>query len=187
MAGISMKITYQFRKNIASKISRMPMQFFDRQTHGEILSRVTNDVDLVGNTLSQSLTQIISAVVTVLGVLVMMLTINWLMTAAVLLMVPLSTGLIAFVVKRSQKYFSRQQKILGQLNGHVEEMYSGHVVMKAFNGEAESIKTFSKLNTSLQETAWKSQFMTGMMHPIMNFIGYIGYVAICFLCGGLVI
>jgi ATP-binding cassette subfamily B protein len=182
-----MKITYQFRKNIASKISRMPMQFFDRQTHGEILSRVTNDVDLVGNTLSQSLTQIISAVVTVLGVLVMMLTINWLMTAAVLLMVPLSTGLIAFVVKRSQKYFSRQQKILGQLNGHVEEMYSGHVVMKAFNGEAESIKTFSKLNTSLHETAWKSQFMSGMMHPIMNFIGNIGYVAICILGGWLVI
>ena len=187
MAGISMKITYQFRKNIASKISRMPMQYFDRQTHGEILSRVTNDVDLVGNTLSQSLTQIISAVVTVLGVLVMMLTINWLMTAAVLLMVPLSTGLIAFVVKRSQKYFSRQQKILGQLNGHVEEMYSGHVVMKAFNGEAESIKTFSKLNTSLHETAWKSQFMSGMMHPIMNFIGNIGYVAICILGGWLVI
>ncbi|MDW7658462.1 MAG: ABC transporter ATP-binding protein [Bacillota bacterium] len=187
MAGVAMKVSYQFRKDIATKINRLPLGHFDRQSHGEVLSRVTNDVDTVGQTLNQSLGQLISSVATLIGVLVMMLTISWVMTLAALLIVPVSTVLISFVVKRSHKYFSQQQAVLGQVNGHVEEMYGGHVVMKAYSGEAASIGKFSRLNKELYGSAWKSQFLSGMMMPIMQFIGNIGYVVICILGGWLAI
>jgi ATP-binding cassette subfamily B multidrug efflux pump len=183
MAGISTNIAYRFRRDIAAKINRMPFRYFDSTSHGEVLSRLTNDVDTVNQTLSQSLSQIITSVVTVVGVLVMMLTIDWQMTLAALLIVPVSMGFIALVVSQSQKYFKRQQDYLGHVNGHVEEMYGGHLVMKAFNGEAESVERFDALNDTLYNSAWKSQFLSLLMFPIMNFIGNLGYVAICILGG----
>ena len=181
MANISTNIAYRFRKDIADKINRMPFKYFDSTSHGEVLSRLTNDVDTLNQTLSQSLSQIITSVVTVVGVLIMMLTISWQMTLAALLIVPLSMGIIALVITQSQKYFKRQQDYLGHVNGHVEEMYGGHVVMKAFNGEAESVQRFDGLNNVLYDSAWKSQFLSLLMFPIMNFIGNLGYVAICIL------
>lgn len=187
MAGVSMKISYQFRKDIAAKINRLPLGYFDRQSHGEVLSRVTNDVDTVGQTLNQSLGQLIASITMLIGVLVMMLTISWVMTLAALLIVPVSTGLISFVVKRSHHYFKQQQAVLGQVNGHVEEMYGGHVVMKAYSGEKASVSKFSSLNKKLYGSAWKSQFLSGMMQPIMQFVGNIGYVVVCILGGWLAI
>ncbi len=187
LSGLSMKITYQFRESIARKINRLPIGYFDRHAHGDILSRVTNDVDLVGNTLNQGLSSITTSITTLLGVLVMMLTINWMMTLATVMIIPISTVLITFVIRRSQKYFREQQEVLGQTNGHVEEMYGGHIVMKAFNGEAASIETFDRLNQRLHQSAWKSQFMSGMMQPIMHFVSNIGYVAISILGGWLAI
>jgi ATP-binding cassette subfamily B protein len=181
MAGISTNVAYRFRRDLAAKINRMPFKYFDSTSQGEVLSRLTNDVDTVNQTLSQSLSQIITSVVTVVGVLVMMLTISWQMTLAALLIVPLSMGVIALVVSQSQKYFTRQQDYLGHVNGHVEEMYGGHLVMKAFNGEAESVERFDGLNATLYDSAWKSQFLSALMFPIMNFIGNLGYVAICVL------
>ena len=183
MANISTDITYRFRKDIADKVNRMPFKYFDDTSQGEVLSRLTNDVDTVNQTLSQSLSQIITSVVTVIGVLIMMLTISWQMTLAALLIVPLSMGVIAVVIGQSQKYFKRQQDYLGHVNGHVEEMFGGHVVMKAFNGEAESVERFDGLNTTLYDSAWKSQFLSGLMFPIMGFIGNLGYVVICILGG----
>ncbi len=187
MADVSMNITYRFRKDIAQKINCMPLKYFDGTNHGEILSRITNDVDTVSQTLNQSLTQIITSVTTVVGVLVMMLTISWQMTLVALGMLPISFGIIALIVNVSQVYFKRQQDYLGHINGHVEEMYGGHVVMKAFNGEAKSVEQFDQINNTLFDSAWKSQFLSGLMFPIMNFVGNLGYVAICILGGYLVI
>jgi ATP-binding cassette subfamily B protein len=187
MAGISMNVTYRFRRDIAEKINRMPLRYFDGANHGEILSRVTNDVDTVSQTLSQSLTQIITSLTAVIGVLVMMFTINWMMTLAALLIVPLSMVVIGLVVSRSQKYFKQQQDYLGHVNGHVEEMFGGHIVMKAFNGEARSIAKFDSFNETLYDSAWKSQFLSGLMFPVMNIIGNLGYVAVCILGGWLAI
>jgi ATP-binding cassette subfamily B multidrug efflux pump len=183
MSRISMDITYRFRRDIADKINRMPFKYFDSTSQGEVLSRLTNDVDTVNQTLNQSLSQIITSVVTVVGVLVMMLTISWQMTLVALLIVPLSMGIIALVVSQSQKYFKRQQDFLGHVNGHVEEMFGGHLVMKAFNGEAESVERFEGLNDTLYDSAWKSQFLSGLMFPIMGFVGNLGYVGICILGG----
>jgi ATP-binding cassette subfamily B multidrug efflux pump len=183
MSGISTDITYRFRKDIADKINRMPFKYFDSTSQGEVLSRITNDVDTVNQTLNQSLSQIITSVVTLVGVLVMMLTISWQMTLVALLIVPLSMGIITLVVSQSQKYFKRQQDYLGHVNGHVEEMFGGHLVMKAFNGEAESVERFGGLNDTLYVAAWKSQFLSGLMFPIMNVVGNLGYVAICILGG----
>ncbi len=183
MSRISMDITYRFRKNIADKINRMPFKYFDSISQGEVLSRLTNDVDTVNQTLNQSLSQIITSVVTVVGVLVMMLTISWQMTLVALLIVPLAMGVIAIVVGQSQKYFKQQQDYLGHVNGHVEEMFGGHLVMKAFNGEAESVERFDGLNNTLYGAAWKSQFLSGLMFPIMGFVGNLGYVGICILGG----
>jgi ATP-binding cassette subfamily B multidrug efflux pump len=183
MSRISMDITYRFRKDIADKINRMPFKYFDSTSQGEVLSRITNDVDTVSQTLNQSLSQIITSVVTVVGVLVMMLTISWQMTLVALLIVPLSMGIIGLVISQSQKYFKRQQDFLGHVNGHVEEMFGGHVVMKAFNGEAESVQRFTGLNNILYDSAWKSQFLSGLMFPIMGFVGNLGYVGICILGG----
>jgi ATP-binding cassette subfamily B protein len=187
MSGISMNITYRFRKDISHKINRMPLRYFDGTNHGEVLSRVTNDVDTVSQTLNQSLSQIVTSVTTVLGVLIMMFTISWQMTLVALVMVPVSFGIITLVVNRSQKYFKQQQDYLGHLNGHIEEMYGGHVVMKAFNGEQASVAQFDQINTTLFGSAWKSQFLSGLMFPVINFVGNLGYVAICILGGYLAI
>jgi len=183
MARISTDIAYRFRKDIADKVNRMPFKYFDTTSQGEVLSRLTNDVDTVNQTLSQSLSQIITSTVTVVGVLVMMLTISWQMTLVALLIVPFSMGIIALVVSQSQKYFVRQQDFLGHVNGHVEEMYGAHIVMKAFNGEAESVERFEGLNDTLYDSAWKSQFLSGLMFPIMGFVGNLGYVGIAVLGG----
>jgi ATP-binding cassette subfamily B protein len=185
VTGISMKMTYRFREEISQKINRLPLRYFDRTSYGDVLSRVTNDVDTVSQTLNQSLTQMISSIISMLGILVMMFSINWLMTLVALLIVPISAVFISFVVKRSQKYFKQQQDYLGLVNGHVEEMFSGHIVVKAFNGEARSVEKFDKLNGTLYNSAWKSQFLSGLMMPVMNFIGNLGYVAVAILGGWL--
>ncbi len=187
MSSVSMKVSYGFRRDISEKINRMPLRYFDGTNHGEVLSRVTNDVDTLSQTLNQSMTQIITSVTTVIGVLIMMFSISWIMTLVALLILPISMVLIMFVVKRSQKYFKEQQNYLGHLNGHVEEMYGGHIVMKAFNGEEKSVEKFDGLNKTLYGVAWKSQFLSGMMMPIMSFIGNIGYVAVCVLGGWLAV
>ncbi len=185
MTGVTMKVTYNLRKNISEKMNRLPLGYFDRVNQGEVLSRVTNDVDTVSQTLSQSLSQIITSVTSLLGALVMMLTISWLMTGATLLILPISMFLLTFVMKRSQKHFRQQQAYLGEVNGHVEEMYGGHTVIKVFNGEQRSMETFEVSNGKLKDSAWKSQFLSGLMMPIMNFVGNIGYVAVCVLGGWL--
>jgi ATP-binding cassette, subfamily B, multidrug efflux pump len=187
MSGVSMNITYRFRKDISQKINHMPLRYFDGTNHGEILSRVTNDVDTVSQTLNQSLTQIITSVTTLIGVLVMMLTISWQMTLVAVAMLPLSFVIIAAIVSVSQVFFKRQQDYLGHVNGHVEEMYGSHVVMKAFNGEEKSVEQFDGLNNTLYDSAWKSQFLSGLMFPITNFVGNLGYVAICILGGYLAV
>jgi ATP-binding cassette subfamily B multidrug efflux pump len=187
MSSVAMNITYRFRKDIAEKINRMPLRYFDGTSHGEVLSRITNDVDTVSQTLNQSLTQIITSVATVVGVLVMMFTISWQMTLVALAILPLSTGIIGLIVSKSQVFFKRQQDYLGHINGHVEEMYGGHVVMKAFNGEAKSVEQFDQINGILFDSAWKSQFLTGLLFPIMNFVGNLGYVVICILGGYLAV
>ncbi len=183
MSGVSMKVSYNLRREISQKINRMPLKYFDKTNHGEVLSRVTNDVDTISQTLNQSMTQIITSVTTVIGVLAMMFSISWIMTLVALCIIPVSMVLIMFVIKRSQKYFKEQQDYLGHVNGHVEEMYGGHMIMKAFNGEEKSVEEFDKLNSRLYSSAWKSQFLTGMMMPIMSIVGNIGYVAVCVLGG----
>ena len=187
MARVSTNIAYRFRKDIAEKINRMKLKYFDKITHGEVLSRITNDVDTINQTLSQSLSQIITSAITVVGVLVMMFTISWMMTLVALVIIPLSGGIVAFIVKKSQKHFDQQQEYLGHVNSHVEEMYGGHVVMKAFNGEKKSQEQFEKYNSTLHKSAWKSQFFSGLMMPIMTFVGNLGYVGIAIMGGWLAI
>ena len=187
MSGIAVDITYRFRKDIAKKINRMPFKYFDNTSQGEVLSRITNDVDTVNQTLNQSLSQIITSVVSVVGVLVMMLTISWKMTLVALTIIPLSAGVVMLIVRQSQKYFTQQQEYLGHVNGHVEEMFGGHLVMKAFNGEANSVEKFEGFNDTLYSSAWKSQFLSGLMMPIMRFVGNLGYVGISILGGYLAI
>ncbi|HOO74726.1 MAG TPA: ABC transporter ATP-binding protein [Tepiditoga sp.] len=185
MSGVSMKVSYNFRRKISEKINRLPLRYFDKNSTGDVLSRVTNDVDTVSQTLNQSLTQIITSITTVIGVLVMMFSISWQMTIAALCILPVSMGLIMFIIKHSQKYFKQQQESLGEINGHIEEMYGGHMVMKAFNGEEKSIDKFQNVNDKLYKSAWKSQFLSGMMQPVMAFVGNIGYVVISVLGGWL--
>lgn len=187
MTGISQKMTYRLRKEISQKINRMPMNYFDTKTHGEVLSRVTNDIDTLGQSLNQSATQMITSVTTLIGVLVMMLSISPLMTVVALLILPVSVGLISVIMKRSQKYFRGQQEYLGHVNGQVEEVYGGHNIVKAFNKEKDVITEFNDMNNKLYESAWKSQFISGMMMPIMQFVGNLGYVAVAILGGYLVI
>jgi ATP-binding cassette subfamily B multidrug efflux pump len=187
MSGIAMKMTYQFRKNIAEKISRMPLKYFDTKTHGEILSRVTNDVDTVSNTLSQNLSQIVTSVTTIIGIMVMMIWISWQMTLTILLILPLSLLLVQFIIKRSQKYFKKNQAYLGHVNGHIEEMFTGHNVMRAYNGEEKSIKQFNVLNEELYDAGWKSQFLSTAMMPVMTFVGNLGYIAVSILGGYLAV
>ena len=187
MTGISQKTTYRLRKDITEKVNRMPMDYFDTKPVGEVLSRVTNDVDTLGQSLNQSATQLITSVTTLIGVLVMMLSISPLMTVVALLILPISVGLISFVMKHSQKYFSGQQEYLGNVNGQVEEVYSGHNVIKAFNKEDDVIREFDRTNDKLYESAWKSQFFSGMMMPVMQFVGNLGYVGVAILGGFLAI
>lgn len=187
MNGVANKVSYRLRKEISIKINKLPMKFFDKKTHGEILSCVTNDVDTLSQNLSQSLSQIVTSVITLIGILIMMLSINVTMTIAALLIIPLSLCIIGFIVKKSQKHFVKQQEYLGTLNGTVEEVYSGHDVVKVFNGEEKAIKEFNECNEKLYETGWKSQFLSGIMHPIMNFVGNLGYVVVSILGGYLTI
>ena len=187
MSGISQKISYEMRNQISEKINRMPMKYFDTKTHGEILSRITNDVDTLGMSLNQSLTQLITSVTTMVGVLIMMLSISWIMTLASLVIIPLSMFAVRKVVGRSQKYFKKQQRYLGHVNGLVEENYGGHQIVRVFNKEEEVTEEFNKLNDELYDSAWRSQFLSGMMQPLMAFIGNLGYVMVSILGGWLAI
>ena len=187
MTQVTQTVTFRMRQQLSEKINRLPLSYFDKQTYGEVLSRITNDVDTISQTLNQSLSQIVTSTVTVLGILVMMFSISWQMSLVALLVLPLAGGVITLIAKSSQKQFLRQQTQLGELNGHIEEMYGGHQVMRVFNGQKKSIAKFSKINNRLQESAWKAQFFSGLIHPIMNFIGNIGYVAMTILGGWLAI
>lgn len=178
MTGISQKLCYRFRKEISMKIHRMPFRYFESRTVGEVLSRITNDVDTLGQSLNQSITQLITSVTTIIGILIMMLSISPVMTLIALVILPVSGMLIGIVVKFSQKYFVAQQTYLGKVNGQVEEVYGGHNIVKAFNREEQALKEFNENNEALYQSAWKSQFLSGMMHPIMMFVGNLGYVAV---------
>ena len=187
MTGVSMQVTYNLRKEIDQKISRLPLKYYDTTTHGEVLSRITNDVDLISQSLNQSISQLITSVATVIGVLVMMLSINVLMTVAAILTVSMSFGLIGAIVGASQKLFRAQQTSLGHMNGHVEEMYGGHAIVQAFNRQDDSIQRFHQINDTLWDSAWKSQFFTSIMMPMMQFVGNLGYVIVCILGGYLAV
>jgi ATP-binding cassette subfamily B multidrug efflux pump len=184
MVGVAQNTVYKMRSDINEKLARLPLRFFDGRTHGEILSRVTNDIDTISNTLGQSLTQLVTAVVTLIGIIVMMLTISPLMTVLIcFIIIPLSLVVVKSVTSRSQKYFARFQKVLGELNGHVEEMYTGHQIIKAFGREGRSIREFDQVNEELYDAGWKAQFMSGIMMPLMILINNMGYVVICVLGG----
>ncbi|WP_330683240.1 ABC transporter ATP-binding protein [Peptacetobacter sp.] len=187
MSGISQKISYEMRNQISEKINRMPMKYFDTKTHGEILSRITNDVDTLGMSLNQSITQLITSITTMVGIVIMMFSISWIMTLAILVIIPLSVFAVRKVVGKSQKYFKNQQVFLGNLNGIVEENYGGHQIVKVFNKEKESIEEFNKVNDKLYDSSWKAQFLSGIMQPLMAFIGNLGYVMVSILGGWLVI
>jgi ATP-binding cassette, subfamily B, multidrug efflux pump len=187
MSGVTMQVTYNLRKEIDQKISRLPLKYYDTTTHGEVLSRITNDVDLISQSLNQSISQLITSVATVIGVLVMMLSINVLMTVAAILAVSMSFGLIGTIIRTSQKMFRAQQESLGKMNGHVEEMYGGHAIVQAFNRQDDSIERFHLINETLCDSAWKSQFFTSIMQPMMQFVGNVGYVIVCILGGYLAV
>ena len=178
MTGVTQKVCYRMRKDISEKINRMPMSYFESRTYGEVLSRITNDVDTLGQSLNQSITQIITSVATMVGVLVMMLRISPLMTLIAVVILPISVTLISLVVKKSQKYFKQQQEYLGHINGQVEETYAGHTVIQAYNKEKDMVQQFQETNDTLYHSAWKSQFLSGLMQPIMMFVGNLGYVAV---------
>ena len=180
---ISQRVAYDLRTSISQKMDRMPLSYFDKHTSGDILSRVTNDIDTIAQSLNQSMSQVITSTVTVIGIFIMMLTISPVMTLIAVCVLPVSMVLIGLVMKRSQKYFARQQAALGDVNGHIEEMYGGHNVVKAFNGEAASVEQFNEYNDNLYESAWKSQFFSGLMQPITGFVGNVGYAAVCLLGG----
>lgn len=187
MSGISNDISFKLRNKLSEKINRIPMKYFDSKTHGEVLSIVTNDIDTLSQCLNQSITTIITSVATIIGIIIMMVSINIPMTIAAMLIVPLCMLIVSRVVKKSQKYFALQQEYLGHINGHVEEIYGGHDVVKAFNGEEKAIKEFKTINKTLYNSAWKSQFLSTAMHPIMQFVGNLGYVVISILGGYMVI
>jgi len=187
MSDITQKISYKLRKQLSEKMNKIPLKYFEERTNGEVLSIITNDIDTLSNNLSQSLSQVISSIVTLIGIIVMMISISWILTGASLLILPISLILIMIVVKHSQKYFVTQQEYLAEVNSQVEEIYSGHTIVKTFNKEEDAKKTFEGANETLYNSAWKSQFLSGMMHPIMNFIGNLGYVTISILGGYLTI
>ncbi|WP_066287806.1 ABC transporter ATP-binding protein [Bacillus sp. FJAT-29937] len=187
MTGVSMKVTKQLRTDINEKIHKLPFNYFDKITHGEVLSRITNDVDTISQTLNQSLTQIITSITSLIGITIMMLTISWQMTLAAICILPLTMISVVGIIKKSQVHFKNQQKYLGHVNGHVEEMFSSHEIVKAFNGEKDSEKTFDEHNEALYKSAWKANFLSGLMMPIAMFIGNIIYVVICILGGYLTV
>ncbi len=187
MTDVSVRLTYQLRRDMMTKIQRMPFRYFDGIPHGEVLSRLTNDVDTLNQTLNQSLMQIVTSLVSVVGMVVMMLTISWQMTLVALLIVPLSSGVVTLVIRHSQKYFARQQAYLGNVNGHVEETFGGHVIVKAFNGEEKSLRKFDRYNEALYGVAWKAQFLSGILMPAMRLIGNLGYVGVVILGGYLAV
>lgn len=183
MSGVTMRVTYNMRRDVSHKLNQLPLSYFDKQTYGEVLSLITNDIDTINQNLNQGLTQIITSVTTVIGIIVIMLTMNWLMTMVVLLILPVSFVIVSIVVKKSQKHFSKQQEYLGHVNSHVEEVFSNHQVVKAFNGEKDAAEEFDVMNDQLYDAAWRSQFLSGMMMPIMNFVTNLGYVGLCILGG----
>ncbi len=183
MAGVAQKVTYNLRKQISQKLDKLPLSYFDEHSHGDVLSRVTNDVESINHTLGQNLTQMVTSITTIIGIVAMMLSISWVMTFIAILVLPVSMLIISLIVKRSQKHFKKQQSSLADINGHVEEMYSGHLVIKAFNKEEDSVDKFSEINTQLCDSAWKSQFFSGIMMPLMGFVGNLGYVAVCVVGG----
>lgn len=183
MVGVGQKFTYSLRKGISEKINKLPIKYFDKKTHGEVLSYITNDVDTIAQNLNQSITQVITSITTLIGILIMMLSISWQMSIVAVLILPVSAIFTMNVVKKSQKYFKNQQEFLGHVNGHIEEMYGNHTLIKVFNGEEKSICQFNEYNDKLYHSAWKAQFLSGLMQPIMNFIANIGYVIICIMGG----
>lgn len=183
MSGITQKVTYKLRKEIFAKISKLPLRYFDTHAYGDVLSRMTNDVDTISQTLSRGIVQIITSITMIIGILIMMISINPILTVVALVILPISALLISFIIKKSQKLFVAHQEYLGEVNGHIEEMYGGHVIVKAFNGEERAIKKFETINEKLYESSWKSQFLTGLLMPIMNIISNGGYVAIAVLGG----
>jgi ATP-binding cassette subfamily B protein len=187
MTGVSQKVTYRLRRDISEKINRLPLKYFDSRTYGDVLSRVTNDVDMISQTLNQGLTQAVTSVTMVVGILIMMLTINWMLTLVSIVLLPISILLISFIVKKSQHYFKEQQDSLGEIDGHVEEMYAGHNVVRVFNGEKRSVAKFQKINNTMYGSAWKSQFLSGLLMPITTFIGNLGFVGVAVLGGYLAI
>ena len=187
MTGIAQKLTYRIRNDIVSKINKLPMNYFDKKTHGEVLSVITNDIDTLGMNLNQSITQIITAICTIIGILIMMFSISWQMTLISLVILPVAGFVVRIIVGKSQKYFSRQQEYLGHVNGQVEEIYGGLTVVKAFNAEDKVVKEFDKANDELYHSAWRSQFLSGLMHPVMNFISNVGYVGVAVAGGYLAI
>ncbi|MGQ9709963.1 MAG: ABC transporter ATP-binding protein [Anaerolineae bacterium] len=187
MTNVAVRITYQMRRDVFEKIHRMPFRYFDGTQHGEILSRLTNDVDTVNQTLNQSLTQMVTSTVTVIGMLVMMLSISWQMTLVALLVIPLSSGLVTFIIRNSQRFFAQQQAYLGRVNGHVEETFGAHIVVKAFNGEEKSLRQFDQYNESLYGVAWKAQFISGILMPMMRFVSNLGYVGVVITGGYLAV
>ena len=187
MTGVSQKITYKLRNDIAAKINKLPMNYFDKRTNGEVLSVITNDIDTLSMNLNQSITQIITSICTIIGILVMMFSISWQMTLISLVILPVAAVFVKIIVGRSQKYFQRQQDYLGHVNGQVEEIYSGLNIVKVFNGEEKVTKEFEKANKELYRSAWRSQFLSGLMHPVMNFISNIGYVGVAVAGGYLAI
>ena len=187
MTGIAQKLTYRMRKDLSIKINKLPMNYFDKRTNGEVLSVITNDIDTLSMNLNQSITQIITSICTIIGIFVMMLSISWQMTLISLVVIPLGGLLVKIIVSKSQKYFSKQQEYLGHVNGQVEEVFSGLTIVKAFNGEEDASQTFAKANAELYRSGWKSQFLSGLMHPVMNFISNIGYVGVAVAGGYLAI
>lgn len=187
MTTISQKITYKFRRDISEKIARLPLRYFDQHENGDVVSRVTNDVETISQNLNQSMTQIITSVIMIVGILVMMLSISWQMTLLAIMVLPISLFLITFIVKKSQGYYTRQQDALGEIDGHIDEMFSNHAIVKTYNGEQRAINKFNVINTKLYKTGWMSQFLSGMMYPVMQFIGNIGYVGVAIMGGWLAI
>lgn len=183
MAGVAQKVTYKIRNELTEKINRLPMKYFDKKTNGEVLSIITNDVDTLSTGLNQSITQIITSICTIIGILIMMFSISWEMTVVSLLILPISAGILKKVIGKSQKYFLKQQEYLGHVNGQVEEIYGGHNIVKVFGREKQAIKEFEKENEELYKSGWRSQFLSGLMHPLMNFVGNVGYVAVAILGG----
>ncbi len=187
MIGVTQKIAFSLRKNISQKINRLPLRYFDENTHGDILSRVTNDVDTVSQNFNQALTQLFTAITAICGIFVMMIMLSWQLTLVAVIILPVSFFLVSLVIKKSQKYFFNQQVALGKIDGHIEEMFSQHIIVKAFNGEEKSISTFRRINNSLYDSAWKSHFFSGLLHPIMNFVENAGFVGVSVIGGWLAI